>query len=374
MKVIAFYLPQFHEIEENNIWWGKGFTEWTNVKRAKPLFYGHHQPRVPQNNNYYNLLDAGVMEHQVSLAKHYGIYAFCFYHYWFAGKRLLEKPLEAFLKNKTLKMPFCICWANDSWTNGWVSKSNEVLIKQEYGDVSLWRQHYNCLRNFFLDERYMLINNKPLFIIYNPSDITLIKPMLDFFVENALRDGFDGITFAYQYYVSCPDIFRKYFDFDIQFQPVYAMLVSHNPFQRFKNILRATDRQIQKVCGRSLSEFVITKLRTYEYDDIWDKILHMFPDDEKSIPGAVVDWDNTPRRGKNGKVFLNVTPEKFEKYMTKQIMRTRDLYKKDMLFLTAWNEWGEGAYMEPDELNKDHYLQALRRALMSTNEFPFEQI
>ena len=372
MKVIAFYLPQFHEIEENNKWWGQGFTEWTNVKRAKPLFNGHNQPRIPLNNNYYNLLNKGVMEYQIALARQYGIYAFCFYHYWFAGKRLLEKPLEIFLNNRALKMPFCICWANDSWTNGWVSKSNEVLIKQEYGDRTLWTQHYNCLRKFFMDDRYILINNKPLFVIYNPSDIVSIKPMLECFVQNSYKDGFDGIAFAYQYYVPCPDLFRAYFDFDIQFQPVYAMLSSKDPLQRFKNVLRLADRQIQNIWGRSLSEFVITKLRTYDYDSIWTKILQMPPDDEKSIPGAVVDWDNTPRRGKNGKVFLNVTPDKFEKYMKQQIVRTKSLYKKDMLFLTAWNEWGEGAYMEPDVLNQDHFLKALKSALVTTKEFPLE--
>ena len=160
MKIIAFYLPQFHEIPENNEWWGKGFTEWVNVKKAQKLFDGHNQPREPLNDNYYDLKDNSVMDWQISIAKKYGVYGFCFYHYWFNGHLLLQKPVEAFLSNKKQDMPFCICWANEHWTNAWVSKANKVLIEQEYGKEEDWKEHFDYLLPFFKDDRYIKNNGE----------------------------------------------------------------------------------------------------------------------------------------------------------------------------------------------------------------------
>ena len=165
MKIIAFYLPQFHEIPENNKWWGKGFTEWVNVKKARPLFENHNQPRVPLNKNYYNLLDEKTQKEQVKLANDYGLYGFCFYHYWFDGKLLLEKPVEKFLENKSLDTHFCICWANEHWTNAWANKEAKVLIEQKYGNKKEWKEHFDYLLNFFKDDRYIKENNKPLLVI-----------------------------------------------------------------------------------------------------------------------------------------------------------------------------------------------------------------
>ena len=198
MKIIAFYLPQFHAIPENDKWWGKGFTEWINVKKATPLFNGHYQPRVPLNKNYYNLLDGGTMAWQVELAKHYGIYGFCFYHYWFNGHLLLEKPVENYLNNHELNLPFCICWANEHWTNGWVSKENKILIAQKYGGVAEWKKHFYYLLDFIKDPRYIKLDNKPLVIIYRPELIDSRNEMLDCWQELAINEGLSGLTFAYQ--------------------------------------------------------------------------------------------------------------------------------------------------------------------------------
>ena len=166
MKVIAFYLPQFHTIPENDEWWGKGFTEWTNVKAAKPLFEGHVQPRIPLNNNYYNLLDDEVMEWQVELARQYGVYGFCFYHYWFDGHMLLEKPMENMLNSDKINFPYCICWANENWTNAWTANGDvKTLIKQTYGDREEWERHFSYLLDFFKDKNYIKENNKPLFVL-----------------------------------------------------------------------------------------------------------------------------------------------------------------------------------------------------------------
>ena len=199
MKIIAFYLPQFHEIPENNKWWGKGFTEWVNVKKARPLFENHNQPRVPLNKNYYNLLDEKTQKEQVKLANDYGLYGFCFYHYWFDGKLLLEKPVEKFLKNKSLDTHFCICWANEHWTNAWANKEAKVLIEQKYGNKKEWKDHFDYLLNFFKDDRYIKENNKPLLVIYRPELIDCLKEMLEFWDEEAKKHGFAGLDFAYQH-------------------------------------------------------------------------------------------------------------------------------------------------------------------------------
>lgn len=159
MKVIAFYLPQFHETPENNEWWGQGFTEWNNMKAAKPLFEGHNQPRIPLNNNYYNLLDEKTLEWQTKIAREHGVYGFCCYHYWFGSKMLLEKPMEIYLKDKNCDLPFCFCWANETWTNAWAAETEsdrKTLIKQEYGDKEEWERHFQYLLPFFKDERYDL--------------------------------------------------------------------------------------------------------------------------------------------------------------------------------------------------------------------------
>ena len=175
MKIIAFYLPQFHNIPENDEWWGDGFTEWTNVKKAKPLYEGHMQPRVPLGGNYYNLLDDNVKIWQADLAKKYGVYGFCYYHYWFNGKMLLEKPMEQMLANKEVDIPFCICWANEPWTKAWVGDERKLLIAQEYGQEEEWKQHFMYLLPFFKDERYITKNGKPLFVFYRPDIVPCMK-------------------------------------------------------------------------------------------------------------------------------------------------------------------------------------------------------
>ena len=174
MKIISFYLPQFHSIPENDKWWGKGFTEWVNVKKAKPLFNGHNQPHIPLNYNYYNLLDKKTLEWQVNLANKYGVYGFCFYHYWFNGKKLLEKPVEDFLNRKELNIHFCLCWANESWTNTWANGNSKIIMEQKYGTKKDWKMHYEYLSTFFKDKRYISNNNKiPSPKIINPNNISI---------------------------------------------------------------------------------------------------------------------------------------------------------------------------------------------------------
>lgn len=377
MKVIAFYLPQFHDIPENDKWWGKGFTEWTNVKKAKPLFEKHIQPRIPENGNYYNLLDDKIKIWQSNLAKRYGVYGFCYYHYWFNGHLLLEKPMEQMLKNSNVTLPFCICWANEAWTKAWVGES-KTLIAQKYGDKKDWENHFNYLLPFLKDKRYITDDlGKPIFVIYKPELMSELNNMLDFWNELAIQNGLPGISFAYQQLnfdlLKNKDDSR--FKYNIEFQPAYCFYeLTHKKFGLIRYIKRRISLLYEKVTGKSLG-FIgrgwnKIGLNKISYDKAWNKILEKKPNSEKNVPGAFVDWDNTPRHGERGRIYVGANPQKFKKYLKELIENTRNIYKKDMIFLNAWNEWAEGAYLEPDLRFHDGYLNALKEALIEENEFP----
>ncbi len=192
MKIIAYYLPQFHEIEENNKWWGKGFTEWTNIKSAKKLYLKHIQPKKPLNKNYYNLLNKETVEWQTNLAVKYGIYGFCYYHYWFNGRKILEKPAENLLKWKDINQKFCFCWANHSWRKTW-NGTNQTLLEQLYGNEKEWKDHFNYLLKFFNDSRYIKIDNKPILILFRSKEIPMLDERIKFYTEEAKKNGFNGI-------------------------------------------------------------------------------------------------------------------------------------------------------------------------------------
>lgn len=381
MKIIAFYLPQFHNIPENDEWWGNGFTEWTNVKKAKPLYEGHMQPRVPLGGNYYNLLDDNVKIWQADLAKKYGVYGFCYYHYWFNGKMLLEKPMEQMLANKEVDIPFCICWANEPWTKAWVGDEKKLLIAQEYGQEEEWKQHFMYLLPFFKDERYITKDGKPLFVFYRPDIVPCMKEMIETWDKLAKENGLSGITFAFQSgdYDWNKSKEAKLFDYDIEFQPPYA---SHWLYSNDGKIISALKKCRRLLAGWAGKKFGIDLYRygtaqykkmtgqtVANYDSMWQKIIEAKPMRSNSIPGAFVKWDNTPRHGERGQINVG-TPEKFEYYLSKQIKHAREDYHEDMIFMYAWNEWAEGGYLEPDEDDKYGYLEAIKRALEENNEFP----
>lgn len=376
MRIIAFYLPQFHEIPENNEWWGEGFTEWVNVKKAQPLYEGHEQPRVPLNNNYYNLLDPKTQVWQAKIAKEYGVYGFCYYHYWFNGKMLLEKPMENMLKNNNVDIPFCVCWANEPWTRAWVGET-KVLIPQLYGEKKEWKEHFDYLLPFFKDSRYICDDRKPLVVIYRPEVIECLNEMLDYWNELAIDAGFEGLTFAYQNidFDLKVDKDDSRFKYNIEFQPLYARHeMFKNNHKRIKALRRKIAAFVEKHFGFDLMRYGVgffNKSNQISYDEAWNKILTKTPQTEKNVPGAFVGWDNSPRKGERGEIFVGDTPEKFEKYLTQQISRAREIYKKDMIFMYAWNEWAEGGYLEPDERSGYANLEAIRNALKKNNEFPW---
>lgn len=377
MKVIAFYLPQYHTFPENDEWWGKGFTEWTNLRKAKPLFEGHYQPRIPLNHNYYDLSDVKVMEWQCKIAKEYGVYGFCFYHYWFDRHMLMQKPMENYLHDKNCNLPFCICWANEHWTRAWESKQNTVLIEQRYGDYDQWRDHFNYFLPFLKDDRYIKENNKPMIVIYRPELIDCLNDMLDCWSKLAKKNGFDGLTYLYQH-VSFDNLKNKddsRFTYAIEYQPGYAWRDKDNSFVKgLKDVKRKLNTFTEKHFNRTIDLHAlageVSGPTLDDYDTIWNTINSRIPPTKKYIPCALTDWDNTPRRGTSGRTFVGASPQKFKKYFSEQVRRTKTVYKKDMLFIFAWNEWTEGGYLEPDEKYGYGYLKAIREALEENKELP----
>lgn len=371
LKLIAMYLPQFHVIPENSRWWGPGFTEWTNTRKARPLFKGHHQPKTPMGEDYYDLLDSGVLKRQSLQAQKYGVYGFSFYHYWFEnGKKLLHRPAEIFLEQKEIHLNFCFTWANEDWTRTWHAGgegNREILIKEAYGDKEDWTRHFKYLIPFFMDERYIKIGNRPMFLIYNLRNLMENAPqMLACWNELAKRNGFDGIywiafdtgrTMASKSYIS-------------SVSEIYAS-ADFVPGRVRNEIRNATDwkRTCKNMIRHFLPEGVCLPKFFYDvidYDQYHRRILNE-KHGEKQFWNCLVDYDDSPRRGKDAIIFDGATPKKFENYLQEYIKKSVT-ENKEFLFLTAWNEWGEGNHIEPDETYGYQWLEAVRNAKKKLEE------
>ena len=352
------YLPQYHEIDENNRWWGKGYTEWTAVKRAKPLFKGHVQPKVPLNNNYYDLSDktASTWKWQAELAVKYGVYGFCIYYYWSNGKQLLHKPLEILFDHPEIQINYCLCWANESWTRTWYGLEKEILMKQEYGSKEDWEKHFKYLLKFFKDNRYIKVNNKPMLNIYRSSDIEKLDGILDSWNKLAKKNGFDGI-----YIVASnnngdlekrDDLVDAYYNFEPGYTLKHKLSIVKKLYYSINVFIR---RMINRVFKFRMVEHVIDAAKL-------SKIMSKRIDKTKKpvFKGAFTMWDNTPRRSYEGLIYKNTTPELF--YQTlKNIGEAQVNEELDYVYVNAWNEWGEGCYLEPDTTNKYQYLEAIKK-------------
>lgn len=347
-KIIAFYLPQFHPIPENDEWWGKGFTEWTNLRNAKSLFDGHNQPRIPFNNNYYDLLNPSTFEWQVKLAKNYSINGFCFYHYWFNGKLLLEKPIEMYKDHKEWDLSYCFSWANEPWTRSWDGLNKSILMPQTYGGLDDIKNHFNYLLPFFKDDRYIKIENKPVFLLYRANTITYLDEMIQEWNNLALSHGFNGIFIVetltgYQIKKK-----TKFSNASVYFEPTFS--------NAKRGFIR---RSFQKIKSK-LQKFPIMGLN--DYLTIWKAILHYEKLGSLKWGGAFTDWDNTPRKGLKGYVFFGASAVLFEKYFKKLYKMSTDS-SAPFIFINAWNEWCEGAYLEPDSKNGYKFLEVIRRSV-----------
>ncbi len=352
MKTIAMYLPQFHRIPENDKWWGEGYTEWTAVKNAKPEMKDHDQPRIPLNNNYYDLMDKSTMEWQSQLMQEYQVYGLCFYHYYFKdGKKVLERPAENLLKWKDINMPFCFSWANETWARTWskISTKNTwnkkqekreedgdgILLQQDYGDEREWRQHLEYLIPFFQDDRYIKKNGNPIFVIHRPDNIHCLKEMKDKWNEWIADYGFEKL-----YFIGTNSDWGD-LDAVLQQESNYSDL-----FIPYKN------KPYDLICEQMLVNASLSDSKRYLC----------------GMPG----YDDSPRRGADGEIIYNSSPNKFFKQL-RALLYFSQKKGMDYLFINAWNEWGEGMYLEPDEQFEYGYLEAVRDAL-SNHEFTEKEI
>lgn len=348
MRRFAFFLPQFHEIPENNKWWGKGFTEWTNVKKARPLFKNHQQPKHPLNNNYYNLLDKKVMDWQTKLAKDYGLDGFIYYHYYFTGKKLLEKPAENLLKWKDIPQNFFFCWANHSWKRSWEGKST-VLLDQTYGDKKDWEKHFQYLLPFFKDKRYEKRNNKPLLMIFDP-DFEEKDSMFRYFDKRCKDEGFNGLSLI-ETYNGVEDIK----EFQKKESTITELTFYREPtVSQFRYL--NSNIFLKKFYGlntRLREKGILHKPYVFDGNKLMDLKLTNEPLGKNVANGLWFEWDNTPRHKSRGYVIKPYIYDKFEKYMNL-------IKNQEYLFINAWNEWAEGMIMEPTEENGYKYLNWMK--------------
>lgn len=351
IKLISFYLPQFHEIPENNDAWGNGFTEWTNVKKSKPLFLGHHQPRIPQNGNYYNLLEKKTLLWQAKLAKEAELYGFCFYHYWFQGRMVLEKPIEILKKNKDININYCFCWANEPWTKTWhgAGGTKEILIAQNYGVEEEWEQHYQYFKVYFEDERYIKNQNRPVVLIYRLRNIPRFNDMIRYWNKRAIEDGYEGV------FIISMNVCRehvetsKWVNGSVDFEPNKTKSELHTMGTKWK----------PKEKGSILWNRFFMK--AIQYDVLYKKMLEV-PHKKNQYRTVFVDYDDSPRRGTRAVITHGSTPKKFGKYLKKTIEKSVE-EQNEYVFVNAWNEWGEGNYLEPDERHGKAYLKQIRNVV-----------
>jgi lipopolysaccharide biosynthesis protein len=350
-KVLAINLPQFHPNPDNDEWWGKGFTEWTNVTKTKPLFEGHYQPQLPTDLGFYDMRLPETIKEQANLAKEYNIDGFCYYHYWFSGKRLLNEPIDLILDSKKPDFPFCYFWANETWSRRWMGEEKEVLIKQEYSHDDD-RNHANWLMQSFKDERYIKIDGRPIFIIYKPFDLPNPQKTMEIFEEVCKENGLKKPYFiASNSHDMDKNPYELGFDHALNFQPRLQVLSEF-----------MVEGPTLKKFIRNISNGVInSKLRLYTYKYYKDRIKNLEMK-YSGFPCVLVGFDNTARRGGNAIVLKDQSVELFEESLIeakKQALELKDGEK--IVFINAWNEWAEGNHLEPCRNFGRQFLEAVKR-------------
>src|SRR6185437_13084368 len=363
IRPIAIYLPQFHPVQENDAWWGKGFTEWTNVSKAKPLFKDHYQPHLPTDLGFYDLRVAETREAQAALAKEYGIHGFCYYHYWFNGRRILERPFNEVLSSGKPDFPFCLCWANENWTRRWDGMDKEVLLEQKYG-VEDNIQHMKYLCSIFKDKRYIRINGKPLFIVYRIELFPDIKRTAEVWRQVAREEGIGEIYLAFMQNKIKNFVPEELgFDAAISFEPNFNL--SHYTPALKKDLIKF---YLNKVFFKLGKKMPYNFLRYFNYQQLLDKSKNEPKAPYKLFPGITPMWDNSARRKKDPFIIHNSTPELYQEWF-EDTLKKFEPYSADenFIFINAWNEWAEGNHLEPDQRWGRKYLEATLNALKNTN-------
>ncbi len=355
IKPIAFYLPQYHPIPENDEWWGKGFTEWTNVAKARPLFAGHYQPHLPADLGFYDLRLPEVRQAQADLASEYGIYGFCYYHYWFNGKRLLERPFNEVLASGEPDFPFCLCWANENWTRTWDGQDRHILAEQIYGPEDD-REHMRWLARAFLDRRYIRVEGKPLFLVYLASRLPRPLETTAIWRDEARRLGVGEIFLCRveSDRTEKGDPAQVGFDASVEFQPDWPNLGT--PFRR--------SRAWSYLRRLGISNPVFGHANVYEYAEVVERMLAKQPPPYRQMRCVTPSWDNSARRKYNPYIIRNSTPQLYGEWLRRIVSASvPDGNGESFVFINAWNEWGEGNHLEPCQKWGRAYLEATRDAL-----------
>lgn len=357
-RLIAFYLPQFHPIPENDEWWGKGFTEWTNVRKAMPRFPGQYQPHIPGQLGYYDLRSSETRQAQAELAKAHGIHGFCYYHYWFNGQRLLEQPFNEVLKSGEPDFPFCVCWANENWTRRWDGADQEILMSQNYSDEDSLN-FINSLIPAFRDDRYIRVNGKPLLLIYRTNLLPDPQRAADIWREATHRAG-------------CGDLYLVRVENRMDGDEQHPEEIGFDAAVEFAPNWTKMGKRVQNLAEIGGQDHQIDPdVSAYDYEQIMTEMLLKPPPPYKLFRGIFPAWDNSARRNKGPVAIINSTPEKYAFWLTRLLQQTVENFYKDerMVFINAWNEWAEGCHLEPDQKHGLRYLQATQSALSTEQTF-----
>lgn len=347
VKVMAYYLPQFHAIPENDEWWGDGFTEWVNVNRGRPMFKGHYQPHIPGELGYYNLVkDEGIQKKQAQLANEYNIYGMCYYYYWFNGKKLLEKPLENLMSDKSINTKFCICWANENWCRRWDGLEQEILMKQEHNVQSDKNFIYDILP-ILKDERYITIDNKPILLIYKSDLFPSFKSTVECWNKICIENGLTGLEVITVQTGGLEDPRKMGCKYAVEFPPhnIYSRALSaKSKVEELDEDFEGTILDYAEVAGIGMNK----KAQPYTF-----------------FRGVMLSWDNTARRGTKSRIFYGSNPNEYKKWIASAVDFSINFYEEEerIIFINAWNEWAEGTHLEPDEKYGCKYLEVTKEVL-----------
>lgn len=369
IRPIAIYLPQFHPIPENDKWWGKGFTEWTNVTKAKPLFKNHYQPHLPADLGFYDLRLEESRIAQAELARAYNIYGFCYYHYWFNGKRVLERPFNEVLESGKPDFPFMLCWANENWTRVWDGGEKNILLEQNYSEQDDIN-HIRSLLPAFKDPRYIKVNGKAVFAVYRSTLIPDIELTIQRWRNEAEKEGLQLYICRFESFAEAGENYLKAgFDAAIRFEPFSSRLNSYIQQLVWKHIKdKVSGWYINyKFSSKEKRQVLLDKFRReIDYDDYTDFVKQQSSENYKCFPCVTPMWDNSARRKKNYVIFKNSTPKKYEEWLSSEIQKFKPYSEQEnFVFINAWNEWAEGNHLEPCQKWGREYLIATKNALIN---------
>jgi hypothetical protein len=386
-RLIAFYLPQFHPIPENDQWWGAGFTEWTNVAKARPLFRGHYQPRIPADLGFYDLRVPETREAQAALARSAGIEGFCYWHYWFAGKRLLERPFNEVLRSGEPDFPFCLGWANQTWSGTWHGAPNRILIEQTYPGEGDYIRHFHAVLEAFHDPRYIRVRGRPVFVIFNPCELPRPCEFIELWQSLARTNGLPGIHFVahvafhdqpYDYRALgfagalAADAYGVYHTGAWQRSLAwYGLRDGRQSLLDWALLGPLALSRAGYLVAQRYSRRLFSKPRVFEYAEAMRYFLSNVTVDPGSYPCVLPNWDHSPRTGNRAIIMNNSTPELFRQHLAEALrLVAAKPFEDRLVFVKSWNEWAEGNYLEPDLRFGHQYLDVVRQEVFARHSAP----